>query len=102
MGLCACAPAHKELEKVSKSAAGRYITTIFPMLDPKDDELDDGADYHVAMWFACRRDVLDSDAGVEANQFARPSAVPWRAAPASSWTTGRCGVTTTSRSLTSS
>jgi hypothetical protein len=63
-------PAQKELEKVSKSAAGRHITTIFLMLEPKDDELDDGTDYHVAIWFACRRDVLDSDTGAEANQFA--------------------------------
>jgi hypothetical protein len=63
-------PAQKELERISKSAAGRHVTTIFVMLEPKDDELDDGADYHVAIWFAWRRDVLDSDAGVEANQFA--------------------------------
>ncbi|HEU4583423.1 MAG TPA: hypothetical protein VFS67_34430 [Polyangiaceae bacterium] len=63
-------PAQKELEKISKSAAGRHITTIFVMLDPKDDELEDGVDYHVVLWFACQRDVLDSDAGVEANQFA--------------------------------
>jgi hypothetical protein len=62
--------AQKDLEKISKSAAGRHITTIFLMLDRKDDELEDGADYHVALWFACRHDVLDSDADVEANQFA--------------------------------
>jgi hypothetical protein len=63
-------PAQKELERVSKSCAGRHVTTVFLMLDPKDDELEDGTDYHVVLWFACRQDVLDSAAGVEANQFA--------------------------------
>lgn len=63
-------PAQKELERISKSPAGRHITTVFVMLDANNEELADGAGYHVVLWFGCQRDVLDSDARVEANQFA--------------------------------
>jgi hypothetical protein len=64
-------PAQKQLEKISKSAAGAHITTIFIMLHPEDDELYDTGEYRAVLWFACRPEVFESlDANVEANLFA--------------------------------
>lgn len=64
-------PVQRQLEKISKSASGAHITTIFIMLNREVEELDGAVDYHAVLWFACRHDVFESiDAAAAANTFA--------------------------------
>lgn len=49
---------HSKLERLSKKQQSALVTAIFLILN-SEEELVDGVDYEVVMWFACRRGVAE-------------------------------------------